>query len=165
MEVLTKYISRASRCAVLYRNAALEPYGLNGHHHVYIITIMHHPGISQEALAKAIFVNKSNVTRQLNLLEERGFVERRPSDSDRRQFEIYPTEKCKSLYPRIKEVLLAWNNYLLNDFSREEQLLLVQMMEKVMERSAYFIENELQNSVENDLQNPFEKIDDDGKTD
>lgn len=34
-----------------------------------------------------------------------------------------------------------------------------------MERSAYFIENELQNSVENDLQNPFEKIDDDGKTD
>jgi DNA-binding MarR family transcriptional regulator len=148
MEYLSKYISRTARCAILYRNAALEPYGLNGHHHAYILTIMDKPGISQEALARAIFVNKSSVTRQITILEARGFVERRPSKEDRRQLEIYPTEKCRTLFPKIEEVLHAWNNHLLNDFSREEQLLLVQMMQKVAARSAKFVETELNQSSE-----------------
>ena len=47
-------------------------------HHTYILNVCRNPGISQEALSQLIFVNKSNVARQLAVLEEKGmFVGKR----------------------------------------------------------------------------------------
>lgn len=136
MKPLMKYIGRTERCAVLYRDEMLNPYGLNGHQHTYIINICQNPGISQDQLAKIIFVNKSNVARQLSLLESNGFVLRKKSESNRRQMEVYPTDKCLKLYPIILGILGDWNKYLLEEFTPEEKQLLLDMMEKVMLRAS-----------------------------
>jgi DNA-binding MarR family transcriptional regulator len=148
MKPLMKYIGRTERCAVLYRDEILSSYGLNGHQHTYIINICQNPGISQDRLAKIIFVNKSNVARQLTLLEANGFVLRKTSEANRRQMEVYPTEKCLTLYPIIMDILGDWNKYLLDEFTDEEKSALLDMMEKVMLRAATKLENTL--SKEND---------------
>lgn len=143
MKPLMKYIGRTERCAALYRDEMLNQYGLNGHQHTYIINICLNPGISQDRLAKKIFVNKSNVARQLTLLEANGFVLRKTSESNRRQMEVYPTEKCLTLYPIIMDILGDWNKYLLEEFTDEEKHALLDMMEKVMMRATMKLDNTL----------------------
>ncbi|GAB6087267.1 MarR family winged helix-turn-helix transcriptional regulator [Alkaliphilus crotonatoxidans] len=135
MDLLTKYISRTARCATLYRSSQLEQYGLNGCQHSYILNICKNPGISQDQLAKIIYVNKSSVARQLALLEQGGFITRTPHEADRRQMQVFPTDKALNVYPRLMEILENWNQLLLSDFSPEEQRNLYAMMERVMERA------------------------------
>lgn len=132
MESLMRYISRTSRLSSLYRSKKLQKYGLNGIHHTYILNICRNPGITQEQLAKLIFVNKSNVARQLAILEENGYVTRTPCQNDKRQILVFPTEKAVQIAPVVHAVLGDWNAAILEDFSPEEQKMLVQAMEKIM---------------------------------
>lgn len=132
MEMLMRFVDRTTRCAAIYRSEKLEAEGLNGYQHPYILNICREPGISQESLASRIYVNRSSVTRQLAILEQNGFVERRVSESDKRVLEVYPTQKAFDVYPRVREVLREWNAGLLEQFTPEERKLLSSMMERVM---------------------------------
>lgn len=142
MESLMKYIGKTSRCAILYRNSKLEKEGLNGYQHNYILNICKHPGLSQEQLAQKIFVNKSNVTRQLNLLEQNGFITKKTSASDKRVILVFPTQKAHDIYPKVFNLLSEWNNYLLEDFTEEECLRLYSMMEHVMNKAIMRVNTE-----------------------
>lgn len=135
MEALMRFVDRTARCAAVYRSEKLEAEGLNGYQHTYILNICREPGISQEGLASRIYVNRSSVTRQLALLEQNGFVERRPSESDKRVMEVFPTQKAFDVYPRVREVLTEWNASLLEQFTPEERKLLSSMMERVMAKA------------------------------
>lgn len=65
-----------SRCSTLYRAEALEAEGLGGYQQTYLLHICEKPGITQEELARRIYVNKSNCRRQVAALGEGGFVTR-----------------------------------------------------------------------------------------
>lgn len=145
MDLLTKYISRTARCSNLYYCDIFKQYGLTGRQHIYIINICKTPGISQEKLTKTIYVNKSNVARQLALLEQNGFITRTQCKIDRRQIKVHPTEKSLDIFPRILDDLNQWNSKLLEDFSEEDQKLLISMMEKVMDKSITLLDESLYN--------------------
>ena len=81
---LSKYFGIIMRCSMMFIGDRLAEYGLAGHHHTYIRAVCENPGISQDALAKRNFINKSNVARQAAILEEDGFVTRTPSAQDKR---------------------------------------------------------------------------------
>ena len=142
MDTLTKYISRTSRCSELYYNETFKQYDLTGRQHIYILSVCRNPGISQDKLAKIIYVNKSNVARQLALLEQNKFITRTQCSLDKRQIKVYPTEKATDLYPIIIDNLKQWNFKLLEDFSEEDQNLLISMMEKVMIKSIKLIDED-----------------------
>lgn len=136
-----KSINQTARCAITYRNKAFEAYGIQDHQHAYILHICRSPGISQENLAHHIHVNKSNVTRQLLALEKQGLIYRDYAPNNRKQLCVYPTEACLAIYPLVKEKLIKWQNYLLEDFSEDEQKLLCQLMSQVMEKAIAYAEN------------------------
>ena len=69
---LMRNINTISRCAALYRDAHLADCGLSGWQAPYIPEICAAPGITQDQLALRLHVNRSNVTRQLAMLEENG---------------------------------------------------------------------------------------------
>ena len=56
---------------------------------------------SQEEIARELCINKSTVTRNLNCLEEKGYIKRESLPSDKRQFAIYPTEKMQAILPEV----------------------------------------------------------------
>ena len=99
MESFMRYINRTYRSSLLCRSSSLEGEGLSGNQHSYIAQICHHPGISQEQLAKRLFVNKSSVTRQLALLEQNGFIYRKSSQTDKRVLQVFPTQKALAVFP------------------------------------------------------------------
>lgn len=135
MSSYMRSINRIARCGILYRDEKLKKYGIRGYQNVYLFNICNNPGISQEELSRKILVNKSNVARQIAVLEKNGFVTREVSSKDRRRMCVYPTEKAKSAIPKIKKVVEQWNNELLEGFSKQERDTLSEMLQKVMEKA------------------------------
>lgn len=140
MSSLMRCVNVTARCATLQRSKKLADIGLNGYQHTYVLNICRNPGISQEQLAREIYINKSNVARQVAALENQGFVERRASTQDRRVMLLYPTDKATQALPVIREVLRDFNDYLMQGFSSEEREALEGTMQKIMERAKDYID-------------------------
>ena len=136
MPDLMHHVTDIARCAALYRQEELASLGLKSCHASYLDAICERPGITQDQLARRIFINKSNVARQLVILEEDGFVERRPSPEDKRAIQVFPTEKAKEALPEIVRIFRVWESFVAQDLSEEERVLLVSMLEKMKSRSA-----------------------------
>src|SRR5271154_5799937 len=56
-----------------------------------LTTLTEAEGVSQQDLAKRLYVTKGNISGLLDRLESAGLVERRSTATDRRQYEIYLT--------------------------------------------------------------------------
>ena len=131
-----------ARCATQYRAEMLAPLGLKSCHASYLLHICADPGISQEQLAKRIYFNKSSVARQLAALEEDGFIRRVPSPEDRRVTQLYPTEKSRSILPRIKEVLQDWENLVTQSLTPEESDSIQPVLQKMRRIAAQRVQSE-----------------------
>lgn len=140
MPALMHHITDIARCAAQFRQEELASLGLKSCHASYLDTICRCPGITQDQLARRIFINKSNVARQLAVLEEDGFVERRPSPEDKRAIQVFPTRKAKDCLPRIGEILRGWEDFIAQDLTEEEYDCLVAMLAKMQKRSGDWME-------------------------
>ena len=141
MPDLMHHITDIARCAALFRQEELTPLGLKSCHSSYLAVICTSPGITQDQLARRIFINKSNVARQLAILEEDGYVERRPSPDDKRAIQVFPTQKAHDAMPEIIRIFRVWESFVAQDLSEEECKSLAAMLEKMKSRSADWMEN------------------------
>lgn len=140
MSQITRDMLRIIRSNTLFRNEYLEPMGLKSCHASYLTTLCSNPGISQDKLAKLIFIDKSNVARQTVALEEAGYVTRTPSKEDRRIMQLYPTQKALDTLPKIFEMYTQWNNILTQDLTEEECNQLSELLAKIKVRAAEWME-------------------------
>ena len=140
MSQLVKDITEITRCGAQYRTEQLAPMGLKGCHASYLEVICAEPGISQDQLARRICINKSNVARQIAVLEEDGFVLRQSSPSDKRIMELYPTERTLQLLPRIKSILTNWEEWLTQDLTEAEVAMVAQALVKMTSRATACME-------------------------
>ena len=140
MPYIIKTMNEIVRCGMQYRNERLAPFGLKSSHASYLLEIYRSPGISQDGLAKRICFNKSNIARQIAVLEEDGFVQRKPSQDDKRIMELYPTEKTLELMPQIRQVLRDWRCYLMEGLSQEEKEVLDKALESMRQRAGAWVE-------------------------
>lgn len=136
MDTLMQLINRTHRCFTRYRSGLLTEEGLNGRQQRYILKICENPGVSQDQLADWIAVDKSNVARQLFLLEQAGFITRTTDAQDRRHLLIHPTEKALAVYPKARKIVDDWNQRLLDGVSEAEQAQLHSLMERIALRAA-----------------------------
>ena len=65
-----------------------------------LTTLTEAEGVSQQDLAKHLYVTKGNISGLLDRLEGAGLVERRSTAADRRQYEIYLTPVGRELAER-----------------------------------------------------------------
>lgn len=140
MPYIIKTMNEIVRCGMQYRNDRLACFGLKSSHASYLLEICRSPGISQDTLAKRICFNKSNIARQIAVLEEEGFVLRKPSQEDKRVMELYPTEKTLELMPQIRQVLRDWRCYLLEGLTEEETKVLDKALEAMRQRAGAWVE-------------------------
>ena len=140
MPYIVKTMNEIVRCGMQYRNEQLAPFGLKSSHASYLLEICRSPGISQDTLAKRICFNKSNIARQIAVLEEGGIVRRKPSAEDKRVMELYPTEKTLELMPQIRQVLRSWRSYLMEGLSEEEIAVLDKALTSMRSRAGDWME-------------------------
>lgn len=142
MSAFMKNINVIARCSEQYRTVRLAPLGLKSAHYIYILHICKEPGISQEGLARRIYVNKSSVTRKLAQLCEAGFVRKEISAEDRRIIRVYPTQKAVEAYPKVRQIIRDWNAYLSREMTEEEVLHLMALLEKIKQSAVAWMECE-----------------------
>ena len=134
-----RQISITYRCAMRFRENELADAGLAGCHTPYLTALYRHPGLSQEEISRQLNVNKSSVTRQLAILEEKGYIRREPSPADRRLLLVYPTDKALDVKDRIYRCYHDWNSYLTQDFTEEEQALLSGLIARIAQRAEEYV--------------------------
>lgn len=139
--MLMREIGKINRCAIYFREQHLSGTGLSGCHLSFVFNICKNPGITQEQLAKKIYIDKSRVTRQLAFLEENGYVDRKQSEADKRSMAVYPTDKMLELYPKVCSVAYEWRRYLTEELSEEEITFLESVLERVSEKAQAYVDS------------------------
>jgi DNA-binding MarR family transcriptional regulator len=73
-----------------------------------LTTLTEKEGVSQQELAKRLYVTKGNISGLIDRLAEAGLVERRSTASDRRQRAIHLTEAGRAMADKAIQVQRRW---------------------------------------------------------
>ena len=90
-------------------------------------------GQSQQAIGKAIQAPASRMVAIIDELEERGLVERRPHESDRRIRALYLTPKGRRLLVRGRKIAMEHEADLTRGMSKADRERFVALLQKVVD--------------------------------
>lgn len=135
MPAIMRKMNVITRCGGQYRTERLKNDELGARHHSFVLAICNHPGMSQDQLAHHLCLNKSTVARGLNYLEEKGYVTRTPSETDRRVLLVDPTEKMQEVYPEVRRITREWNERLSEGIDADELALFFDVLGRMEKRA------------------------------
>lgn len=136
MSKIVCYLTHISRCGGQYRNRHMESLGIRARQASLLLEICATPGISQDTLARRVFLDKSVVARALANLEEQGLVERPTCQKDRRVIRLHPTEKALQLQPQLLNISAQWEQRLTAGMTNDELTLLESLLSRLQARAA-----------------------------
>ena len=139
MPSLMRRINVISRCALIYKSENLAG-EISGCHHPFVLCITRGPGMSQDAIAKHLCLNKSTVARTLSYLEEHGFVRREADSDDKRVLRVYPTDKMMEIAPSVRALSKEWNAIISEEISEEDMAVFSSVLEKIESRARAAVE-------------------------
>ncbi|PKG22047.1 MarR family winged helix-turn-helix transcriptional regulator [Niallia nealsonii] len=110
----------------------LKPYNLgNGGQYAFFKKILGQPGINQDELTSVLKFDKATTARAVKQLVEAGYIEKKIDKQDRRSNNLYPTAKAIDIYPAIQRVLENLNEEITKNFTEEEEMQLIRLLQKV----------------------------------
>jgi DNA-binding MarR family transcriptional regulator len=108
-----------------------EPLALRPVEYTLLTLIAENPGGSHARLARALAVTSPNITAWIDKLEQRGLVQRRQSESDRRLQVLQATPKGLALAREATEQIVQAERRALNTLTPGERLILIELLHKV----------------------------------
>ncbi len=129
---LGRSITYLNRQRKKYMTEQLRPYGFVGAMYMILLHISRNPGTTQDAIACQMYIDKGTVTRRTKQLEERGYIRREISPSDRRKNNLFLTAEGEALVPVIRGHLRTWAEGITRDLDDEERVLLVSLLDRMI---------------------------------
>ena len=142
MSMFMKMLNNVSRSQAVYRHRRISAEDLHSGHYAFVLAICRSPGRSQEELARELCINKSTVARNLNSLEEKGYITRTPLPNDKRQFSVHPTEKMLNILPEVKQASVEWMELLSEGIAEDELAVFNAVLGRMEERAREIIERQ-----------------------
>lgn len=142
MSKFMKMLNNISRSQAIYRYGRVKSEDLQSGHYAFVLAICREPGRSQEDLARELCVNKSTVARNLNYLEEKGYITRSPLPNDRRQFSVFPTKKMLGILPEIEAASVEWMELLSDGIPKSELDIFDSVLSRMQEKARKIIEQQ-----------------------
>lgn len=131
MSRLSKDINTIDRYLRRNRREYMDPFGLKGIHAWLMVQVCNNPGCSQDQLAKSLWFDKSTIARQVELMEDMGFIVRKPSKTDKRVLCVYPTEKMQQFQPGLQAEMENCENRLLQVLTDAERVQFCDLLRRV----------------------------------
>lgn len=128
---LYKWISIMDRLNKTVLSEDLVPLDINTSQYMFILQIYQHGQIPQDELMNVVHIDKSNVTRTLQKLIEKGLVQREHCPTDHRAYVVSLTAKGKTLYKPIFEAEFRRNAVMLANLSVDEEAELYRLLDKI----------------------------------
>ncbi|WP_411678250.1 MarR family winged helix-turn-helix transcriptional regulator [Caproicibacter sp.] len=124
-----KWISILYRQAQIYLNRELKPYDLNSSEYIYLVNLAAETnGSNQKHLSDMISIDDALTTRAMKSLENKGFIIREKSRSDKRSYHISLTEKGVGIQPNILEILKKWTDIISEGMDEDEKDFIIQKL-------------------------------------
>ena len=109
----------------------LRDLGFSGAMFLILLHIDRHPGTTQDSIANHMFINKCNVARHTKKLELLGYLYRETDQTDRRQNNLYLTQRGKELAPVIRQYLGDCGRTITADLTDQECATLIALLTKM----------------------------------
>ncbi|WP_040598650.1 MarR family winged helix-turn-helix transcriptional regulator [Sphingomonas elodea] len=111
-------------------HAALAPYGISPARVTALALIRSQPGLDQSALGRALSINRASAMKLVNLLVERGLVERRPG-RNLRSHALHLTCEGATQLPEMIARLRESEAPLLADLDDAERTALLALLHRI----------------------------------
>lgn len=124
-------LSRASNAMSAHLNNLLRNKGIDLPHSQYIVlkSLYDEDGISQQELAEKIYKDTAAVKRTLDILENKGLVQRIPVSMKKNSIII--TQQGKELMPEVMDCLKRSKQFVLSGISKQEYKLFEDILERI----------------------------------
>jgi DNA-binding MarR family transcriptional regulator len=136
-QVLEQLIGYQLKMAHLQLSAAAhgvsKPFGISPAKLAALLLIRANPGCDQAMLGRALEVNRSSTMKLINILAERGLVERRPG-RDQRSNALHLTEEGGVTIDRMIVALAEAETQALDQLTPAEQRQLMALLKKLRRR-------------------------------
>ena len=90
-----------------------------------------HDGASQKEIAAGCLIEAGSLTSILNRMEEKGLIERKMLNGNRRTFHIFMTESGKKNHKLVEETFEKIEETALNNVSEEEQKVFMEIFLRI----------------------------------
>lgn len=88
-------------------------------------------GLTMGDLSKKLLVSNGNVTGIVERLQKEGLVQRQASESDRRTFRVYLTDRGQVIFQKLAKQHESWIDDLLGDLEEQDVHALSALMDKL----------------------------------
>ncbi|MEZ9515343.1 MarR family winged helix-turn-helix transcriptional regulator [Vibrio splendidus] len=138
----------SKQIATLYRQELwalsnlLETHDISFSQLPFIMALYVESGITQDALAAQVQVDKASATRVLKQLEVKGMVTRERCPNDARARLVFVTEKARAIEVVLIQIIKEWNDILLEGVSEGELETLKSVQAKMIHNAEKYRNNE-----------------------
>jgi DNA-binding MarR family transcriptional regulator len=110
----------------------MQQCGLRPRHYAILQLLRTEGAVSQQAVGARLEIDPGTVVDLIDVLEERGLVERRRRVGDRRVYELHLTAAGSAMSEQIEPVLVSVENTALAPLTAAERTLLKDMLTRVV---------------------------------
>lgn len=114
-----------------YTKAPLEKLGITHGHFITLLYISENEGLTQAQLAETHRKDRNIVSRNIDVLEEKGFVIRKRGITDRRSFTIHLTDLGHSVISTHKNLIKESEQEALSNLSKDEITIFYSLLTKI----------------------------------
>lgn len=111
----------------------LRPYGLTPEQYAALATLCNRDGMSQRELADHLVKDRPNITRILDKLQQKGFVERKLDPADRRVHRLHATTEGQQLMQELIPSVLELREQMFSVLSSKEQKNLRDLLDRLFD--------------------------------
>jgi DNA-binding MarR family transcriptional regulator len=132
-------VSSTARVLGLSLSRALAPYGVAPAQWTILLHLWSEEGISQRELGRRIGIEEATVTRTVDRLVRDALIERRVSTEDKRQYQLYISEKGQALKATLVPIVQSLNRQAtsrLTDADFQELIRLLRLVRESVDLSA-----------------------------
>jgi DNA-binding MarR family transcriptional regulator len=99
-----KYISGLARRQQMMVNHYLKEYDISDANYSVLMTIIDDEGINPKEIGKRLFLDKGSAVRNIQVLEDRGYIFRKQNPDDKRGYRLFLTEKGRECSEEFKNI-------------------------------------------------------------
>ena len=114
-----------------YTKAPLEKLGITHGHFITLLYISENEGLTQAQLAETHRKDRNIVSRNIDVLEDKGFVIRKRGITDRRSFTIHLTDLGHSVVSTHKDLIKEGEQEALRNLSKDEISIFYSLLNKI----------------------------------
>ncbi|HET6924812.1 MAG TPA: MarR family transcriptional regulator [Candidatus Saccharimonadales bacterium] len=106
----------------------LEQFGIGYSQYKILGSIKNNPALRQKHIAFELGQTEASVSRQINLLQERGMLTVRVNPTNRREHSVVITRKAERLMEAAEQVLANYQSASLSHLSKQQQNQLLNLL-------------------------------------